>query len=505
MLIAMMNSSFGQTQSPPRDASTTMQSTSRQAANQDLLARNLRAGPITLKFQDGELRYLRVGEKEIIRRIYFGVRDGQWNTATPRFTAYTVDAAADQFSVKLSAICQLDKLDYHWDGTITGTADGKITFHVSGEAMADFGSNRIGLCVLYGADSLIGQHFETVAAEKGMVTKGQFPDLVLNKLVAERFITLRYTTPQQISVNCSATGSTFDMEDQRNWGDTSYKAYAPLRYTYPKIKKGQKQEQTVTLAVAAPANLPQPEAGPVQLKLTDRVIGKLPSFVPVGSIRNAVGFSDISFKRNDYNEAKVVIWSYIGTEHLIDNDTIMENVPAVCMQARTLHSFAQEAQLRVGPSLRKPKPREGRDPRAATPFAAAWVTAMMKYLACGRVDETAFDLGPGYSTHVLDIMREQAGKEILEVESDHRMALPPVAFAVRDENGTSVWIVNRTDTAAAIVLDGISSSGSASLMRINSKSPADVKPAEQELETRASPLQLELAPYETVRLVIPKP
>jgi hypothetical protein len=315
---------------------------------------------------------------------------------------------------------------------------------------------------------------------------------------------LRYTTPDQIKVSCSATGSTFDMEDQRNWGDTSFKAYAPLRYSYPKIKKGQKQEQTVTLLATAPANLPQSEPGPVRLKLTDHVVGKLPKFVPVGSIRNAVGFSDISFKRNDYKEAKVFIWSYIGTEHLIDNDTIMENVPSVCMQARTLHSIAQEAQLRVSASLRKPKLKEGRDPRAATPFAAAWVTAMMKYLACGNVDETAFDLGPGYSSHVLDIMRNQAGKDVLDVQSDRRFALEPVAFAIRDDNGTSVWIVNRTDAPTAIVLEGITSSGPASVMRINSKVSADAKPAEQELETHASPIQLELTPYETIRVMIPK-
>src|SRR5258708_2214068 len=41
----------------------------------------LRAGPVRLKFADGELRYLRVGDKEIIRRIYFAVRAGNWDTA----------------------------------------------------------------------------------------------------------------------------------------------------------------------------------------------------------------------------------------------------------------------------------------------------------------------------------------------------------------------------------------------------------------------------------------
>src|SRR5947209_744565 len=110
MFITMINSVGGQTRplSVAAGDATPNQASPQESPQQDLLSRHLRAGPITLKFQDGELRYLRVGEKEIIRRIYFGVRDDQWNTATPRFTAYTVDAAEDHFTAKLSAICQLD-------------------------------------------------------------------------------------------------------------------------------------------------------------------------------------------------------------------------------------------------------------------------------------------------------------------------------------------------------------------------------------------------------------
>ena len=38
------------------------------------------------------------------------------------------------------------------------------------------------------------------------------------------------------------------MEDQRNYGDSSYKAYGAV-YPYPKAVKGQKAEETITLTV----------------------------------------------------------------------------------------------------------------------------------------------------------------------------------------------------------------------------------------------------------------
>src|SRR5579884_2660631 len=104
----------------------------------------LRAGPIRLKFQDGELRYINVGDKEIVRRIYFGVRDPNWNTAMPKFTTMQVDRGDDHFTINLAADCRLDPVFYQWTGTITGTADGKISFHVEGAPAADFDSNRIG-------------------------------------------------------------------------------------------------------------------------------------------------------------------------------------------------------------------------------------------------------------------------------------------------------------------------------------------------------------------------
>ena len=125
----------------------------------------LRAGPIRLKFADGELRYLCVGDREIVRRVSFVVRDHYWDTAMPEFTKVSLDKREDSFAITLEAECRMATVDYAWRATITGSADGMITFDATGEAMSDFQSNRIGICLLYGAESLAGKPFEVVDAE----------------------------------------------------------------------------------------------------------------------------------------------------------------------------------------------------------------------------------------------------------------------------------------------------------------------------------------------------
>ncbi len=230
----------------------------------------LHAGPIRLKLEDGQIRYLRVGDKEIIRRVYFAVRDGNWATAMPTQHVEITEKAADHFSARVTAECKLKAVDYSWAGTITGAADGKITFTAEGSANADFESNRIGLCVLFGAGSLVGQSFET----DGKPTRGEFPALVSPTLVGEQFHSLRYTTAEGLAVSVSLEGATFDMEDQRNWGDSSWKAYAPLPYAYKSIGKGDKKSETVTISVSGSTDAKASAQDPVR---TSRSASRYPT------------------------------------------------------------------------------------------------------------------------------------------------------------------------------------------------------------------------------------
>ena len=46
----------------------------------------LRAGPLSLAYQDGDLRFIRLGDREILRRIYVAIRDRNWGTVLPQFS-----------------------------------------------------------------------------------------------------------------------------------------------------------------------------------------------------------------------------------------------------------------------------------------------------------------------------------------------------------------------------------------------------------------------------------
>ena len=43
----------------------------------------LRAGPLTLFYEAGDLRYVKPGDREILRRVYVAVRDRNWGTVSP--------------------------------------------------------------------------------------------------------------------------------------------------------------------------------------------------------------------------------------------------------------------------------------------------------------------------------------------------------------------------------------------------------------------------------------
>ena len=53
------------------------------------------------------------------------------------------------------------------------------------------------------------------------------------------------------------TGDTYEMEDQRNWTDASYKTYIrPLAEPWPyELSQGTQREQSVTVEITIPASV----------------------------------------------------------------------------------------------------------------------------------------------------------------------------------------------------------------------------------------------------------
>ncbi len=208
--------------------------------------RVLHAGPLTAVLEGGDLRYVRLGEDLVVLRLYAAVRDHNWNTIEPRLTRYEVEDGGDHFTVRYSAEHVSPDVDFAWDGVITGNADGVIRAEMDGLARRDFMKNRIGWCVLHPME-LAGTPASTETPDG--VVNGQFPDLISPHQPFFDMQSITHSTPSGGEVTISFTGDLFEMEDQRNWTDASYKTYStPLRIPYPaQIASGERVQQSVTI------------------------------------------------------------------------------------------------------------------------------------------------------------------------------------------------------------------------------------------------------------------
>ncbi len=237
---------------------------SRYGQNEPLPRRHdLRAGPLTAVLEGGDLRYVKLGGDTVVLRLYAAIRDRNWNTIEPRFLGYELDRGDDRFSVRFVAENVGNDVDFEWQGSITGTPDGVITATMDGVARKSFLRNRIGWCVLHPME-LAGVQ-ATVETPDGTVA-GAFPDLISPHQPFIDMQSIAHATPSG-EIVIRFEGDLWEMEDQRNWTDASYKTYStPLRLPYPvEIQEGDRVWQRVTIeARGGEAAMPTTE-GPVRV------------------------------------------------------------------------------------------------------------------------------------------------------------------------------------------------------------------------------------------------
>lgn len=217
----------------------------------------LNAGPLTLIYEGGDLRYIRLGEAEILRRVYSAVRDHNWSTVPPTFANEQIDIKPNSFSIRYDVTNRQDRIDFFWQGTILGEADGTITFTMRGQARSTFLSNRVGFCVLHPMTCAgLPAKLEHV---DGSTEEAQFPTAIAPQLVRDghpwpvapfdNLRSLAYRVLPEVWAEVRFEGDTFEMEDQRNWTDASFKTYCtPLSLPFPiQVKAGAEIVQSIRL------------------------------------------------------------------------------------------------------------------------------------------------------------------------------------------------------------------------------------------------------------------
>ncbi len=230
--------------------------------------RILKAGRLSAELEAGNLRYIRINGVEVLRAISYIVRDRDWGTYAPAISNLKIEETGDRFAVAYEADINAGAEHFAYSARIEGAADGTLTYRAEGGAITDFTTNRTGFVVLHQAD-LAGIPV-TITHTDGREVASAFPRLIDPVQPMMDLRALTHTTADGLTVACVMEGDTFEMEDQRNWTDASYKTYVrPLALPWPYVlEAGSTIFQRVALTVTGDAPSAD-DAGAIPVSLGD--------------------------------------------------------------------------------------------------------------------------------------------------------------------------------------------------------------------------------------------
>src|SRR5437762_1253893 len=106
--------------------------------------RELRAGPLSCLLDGVDLRYVRNGETELVRRLFAAIRDAAWGTVAPQISDLEIEDGGDSFRVSFEAFHEAADLRFRWHGLLSGSAEGVLECRMDGAAETDCRYCRIG-------------------------------------------------------------------------------------------------------------------------------------------------------------------------------------------------------------------------------------------------------------------------------------------------------------------------------------------------------------------------
>ena len=440
----------------------------------------LNAGSFSLDFErwSGWIRWIRMGGEEMVRAIYANVRDANWKTLSQRVTHCHVSQGEGSFSAQWNI--ELNDLDFSWEGRLE--CDGALlTVDWIGRSHQAVTTRRTGVCVLHPME-LRASPCE-VGHSDGTVEEGSFPDFIQPDQPFLDIRSIQYRRGDSVA-RIQFDGETFEMEDQRNWTDASYKTYCrPQAWPQPyEIADGEEIHHQVQITGSSSdawqpgcrAELHRtgqvcrlPRLGVVSKRPVDGLAFVLDpedllDWTPAGLGRMyAVSgqFVELNRNRPDMDEWDGVAYQATPQVHAFDERSIMENVFGLAETVRTARAIANDRFVCVGP-VRMRRTNVGRDPRLDDPIGPAWFLASMVVLASAGADAVCFmEEGDfrGPMREALDLLSADSEIELLDCDMPYRclgfrldgttilINLRPYATSVHFENDIElepyqIWI-----------------------------------------------------------------
>lgn len=254
--------------------------------------RRLRAGRVELELDGVDLRGITVDGTEVAQQIYVAIRDESWNTVPGSVEDLSIEEGGDSFKVTFTSHHEQAGSGFEWTGRIRGSVDGTLEYTLDGRALRVLTYRRLGFNVVHGAAAFRDRPYRASLGDD--IAAGRLPDLVGPQLMRDGrelglfppFEHLELAPHPEVLITFDFSGDEFEMEDQRNYGDGSFKTYStPLQRAGPfQLAPGQTFSQSVRVAVVDHRPVPT-SAGETH----DRVIRLGPStrrrLLPLGLAR----------------------------------------------------------------------------------------------------------------------------------------------------------------------------------------------------------------------------
>jgi D-apionolactonase len=225
-------------------------------------------GRLSLRIRGGELRRIAFDGAEAMRSIAFVIRDRDWGTLALSTTSANLDTKTHSFRYDYAA--QAHGAPVTVSITVTGSGDGQVS--VEGEARVDgeFETNRTGFVILHPIEGVAGAPAEVVGSD-GAPRHGTFPERISPGQPFFDIQEIRHEFSGGGTVHIRFAGEVFEMEDQRNWTDASFKTYCrPLGLPYPYAVDPQNPvRQGIRLDLSEPHTPLPPGGQAVELTLAE--------------------------------------------------------------------------------------------------------------------------------------------------------------------------------------------------------------------------------------------
>lgn len=239
--------------------------------------RALCAGDLSCELSEGSIRHLRWRGVELIRGIAYLFRDTHWGTAPSVVEGFELLQEPDRFVGRFALTMRLPEGLLRARVVVSGSAAGHFSFEVDAVADAPLSTNRCGLVVLHPATAA-GAPLE-IEHTDGVLETSHFPEHISPGQVAFNIRRLRHVPLPGLRVDCQLEAELphdplgkFEMEDQRNWSDASFKTYvASLLDPWPYLLDAQHhfvQKVTVSVTDQRPTQPQRTQTVPGAAKLT---------------------------------------------------------------------------------------------------------------------------------------------------------------------------------------------------------------------------------------------